>query len=513
MINLKSILWLLPLSLLVSPLLYGENLPDKWYKGTIQATAIELQQVGDSLHIQVLYDLDKIKVSSNHSIELIPVLIAANHQLKLPEISVKGRSNFQNLKRKLALMNTQERDFYLSEAPYCVVKGYGITEEKQIRYFLVIPFESWMKDARLDIKKEVMGCCKPGKLLSAFPLFGTVTLEQPPVPYHIVPHISYVRPQVEPVKKREMSCEAFLDFVVSKTIIRPDYMNNPVELEKISSMLTEVKNDTTITIRGISVVGYASPEGSTLFNKRLSEGRAKTLVDYLLPRFPFAEELYKVEYGGENWDGLRQMVAASDMTEKEGILHIIDHIPVAINYHTNTSRKKSLMLYKQGNPYRFMLHEYYPHLRKAICKIEYDVQNFNIEQAKLLIHSRPKNLSLNEIYLVALTYKNGSPEFIELFEKAVSLFPDDKVANLNAASAALSRGDIALAEKHLKKAKISAPEYENAVGVLYLLKGDYEQAKQHLNKAAESGLEQAYFNLEELNKKEEDIRSMSKLDY
>ena len=54
MINLKSILWLLPLSLLVSPLLYGENLPDKWYKGTIQATAIELQQVGDSLHIQVL---------------------------------------------------------------------------------------------------------------------------------------------------------------------------------------------------------------------------------------------------------------------------------------------------------------------------------------------------------------------------------------------------------------------------------------------------------------------------
>ena len=164
MINLKSILWLLPLSLLVSPLLYGENLPDKWYKGTIQATAIELQQVGDSLHIQVLYDLDKIKVSSNHSIELIPVLIAANHQLELPEISVKGHSNFQNLKRKLALMNTQERDFYQSEAPYYVVKGYGITEEKQIRYSLVIPFESWMKDARLD-KKGSNGLLQTGQVI------------------------------------------------------------------------------------------------------------------------------------------------------------------------------------------------------------------------------------------------------------------------------------------------------------------------------------------------------------
>ena len=278
-------------------------------------------------------------------------------------------------------------------------------------------------------------------------------------------------------------------------------------------MLAELRNDTSITIRGISVIGYASPEGSVLFNKQLSEGRAKALVNYLLPRFPFSKELYKVEYGGENWEGLRKMVAESDMAEKDRILHIIDHIPVEINYRTNTSRKKSLMLYKQGNPYRFMLREYYPHLRKAICKIEYDVQNFNIEQAKVLIHSRPQNLSLNEIYLVALTYKNGSPEFIELFEKAVSLFPDDKIANLNAASAALSREDIALAEKYLKKAEISAPEYENAVGVLYLLKSDYKQAKLHLINAAESGLEQAYFNLEELNKKEEDIRSMTKLDY
>ena len=104
-------------------------------------------------------------------------------------------------------------------------------------------------------------------------------------------------------------------------------------------------------------------------------GRAKALVNYLLPRFPFSKELYKVEYGGENWEGLRKMVARSDMAEKDGILHIIDHIPVEINYRTNTSRKKSLMLYKHGNPYRFMLREYYPHLRKAICKIEYDVQN------------------------------------------------------------------------------------------------------------------------------------------
>ncbi len=51
--------------------------------------------------------------------------------MELPEISIKGRKNYQNLKRKLALMNTQERAFfYQSEAPYSILKGYGMTGKR-----------------------------------------------------------------------------------------------------------------------------------------------------------------------------------------------------------------------------------------------------------------------------------------------------------------------------------------------------------------------------------------------
>jgi hypothetical protein len=38
------------------------------------------------------------------------------------------------------------------------------------------------------------------------------------------------------------------------------------------------------------------------------------------------------------------------------------------------------------------------------------------------------------MYLVAQTYEPGSPEFNEVFDIAVRLFPDDETANLNAAS-------------------------------------------------------------------------------
>lgn len=115
-----------------------------------------------------------------------------------------------------------------------------------------------------ECKERSDGLLQARQVTISYSSFSAVTLEKLPVPYQITPHISYVQPKVEPVKSREMSCEAFLDFVVSKTDIKPDYMNNPTELKKISSMLAEVKNDTAITIRGISVIGYASPEGAVL---------------------------------------------------------------------------------------------------------------------------------------------------------------------------------------------------------------------------------------------------------
>ncbi|MBT9932335.1 DUF3868 domain-containing protein [Bacteroides ovatus] len=510
--NKLIIYWILTI-LLVTPM-SGETSPTrKWYIGNIQSSPLELTQQGDSLHIHILYDFDGVEVSSNHSIQLIPVLKGPNIQLELPEISIKGRNNYNTSKRKLALMDDKELAIYQAEeAPYQTLKGFGSNKKQQVEYSVSIPFEKWMEEACLNINEEVIGCCKPGKLISTSPLFSMVTMEGHPITetYQVIPHISYVQPKAEPVKRREVSCEAFLDFVVSKTDIRGDYMNNPVELKKISDMIEEVKGDTSITVRAISVIGFASPEGSFTFNKKLSEGRAKALVSYLLSRFSFPEKMYTVEYGGENWVGLRKMVAESDMPGKEDILDIIDHVPATINYKTNTSRKKSLMQYKLGNPYRYMLREFYPHLRKAICKLKYDVQNFNVEQAKEILRCHPQNLSLNEMYLVAHTFDNGSPEFIELFETAVRIFPDDKTANLNAASAALSRYDVVLAEKYLQKADTTVVEYKNAMGVLLLLKGDYEQAKAYLNRAAESGLEQAHLNLEELVKKEENTRLTSK---
>ncbi len=55
------------------------------------------------------------------------------------------------------------------------------------------------------------------------------------------------------------------------------------------------------------------------------------------------------------------------------------------------------------------------------------------------------------MYLAAQDMKLGSEEYNETFEVAVRMFPDDEVANLNAANAAMARGDMKNAEYYLKK--------------------------------------------------------------
>lgn len=43
------------------------------------------------------------------------------------------------------------------------------------------------------------------------------------------------------------------------------------------------------------------------------------------------------------------------------------------------------------------------------------------------------------MYLVANSYPKGGDDFIKVFDIAVRMYPDDEVANLNAAAVALSK--------------------------------------------------------------------------
>ena len=472
------------------------------YSGDIGIEPVRLEQSGDFLYIDMNFILKDVKVRTAHGVDFIPQLVAPANTYNLPKVSVKGKDEYLAYERRLSLMSPKEKRKHV--APYLVKKSNKRTNDT-IRYRYVLPYESWMADAKLNVQRDECGCGE-STLMSVQPVIDQVTLERILSPYIVNPHFAYVEPKVEVVKSREIQAECFLDFEVNKINIRPEYMNNPRELAKIRVMIDDLKLDPSIKVNRLDIIGYASPEGTLATNKRLSEGRAMALRAYLASRYDFPRNQYHIIFGGENWDGLIDALETLDMDYKNEVLDIIQDIPI------EKGRETKLMQLRGGVPYRYLLKNVFPSLRVAICKVNYDIKNFNVDEAKEVIKRRPQNLSLNEMFLVANTYPKGSQEFIDVFETAVRMYPDSEIANMNAATAALSRNDLISAERYLKKMESQEywPEYNNAMGILTLLKGDYELAEEYLNKARELGLDVATDNLEELAKKKANMNEIEK---
>lgn len=470
-------------------------------RGNISFQIDRLEQRGDSLYVVMSFTSRGRNVASCKSADFTLILTSPSQSERLPVVSFKGRNNFKTYRRRMALMNSREQAVYDQSAPYAVIPDYK-RGEKRVDYFLTLPYHDWMASAQLILERDDCGCgtsrTTDVKMLTAQVDLENIVIEN----YTIVPALAYVLPDPESVKLRETTARAFLDFAVGQWVLRPEFGYNSEELVKIRTMIDDIKGDKDVTVRQIAITGYASPEGPLALNKQLSERRALSIENYLIKQYDFPRSRYKVDFGGEDWDGLVKQVAASDMESKQQVLDIIKEVGIL------KGRESKLMALDGGAAWRYMLREMFPSLRRVEIVTQFEVADFDPEEAKSVVWTRPQNLSQREMYAVAQTYRAGSDEFNALFEIAVRMFPDDPTAHINAAVAALGRQDYTSADRHLKNVAPSArtPEYDNAMGVLLMLRdADYEKARNYLTAAQQAGLAEAGKNLAEIDKKRENI--------
>lgn len=147
-------------------------------------------------------------------------------------------------------------------------------------------------------------------------------------------------------------------FPVAKIVLDPDFLSNAKSLKDIEDAIRMVLDDEWAELGSIDIAGYASPEGNTKQNQQLSVGRAEALKAYIMDKFGFSDDRFNVTAGGEDWSGLRALVADSDMPYRNEILDIIDNVPQA-------QRQARLKALAGGRPYKSMLDVLYPQLRDA----------------------------------------------------------------------------------------------------------------------------------------------------
>ncbi|MDR1456056.1 MAG: DUF3868 domain-containing protein [Tannerella sp.] len=452
----------------------------------------QMVQEGANLKIDMIFDMSNIRIGSTESHTFTPILVVGKKELELPKVIIKGGRRYKADLRADRLAGQPPVEFAknqkkITSSVYTIEK---YRRRGTVPYKISIPYRDWMDGAKMNLREEVTGCCGVAEGMIAY---KNVYREVRKI--NIDPKFSYIEPQPEAKKRRSEIGRAYLEFPRGKSVIDPNFSNNRRELNKINEMISIIATDPDVIVTKVEMRGYASPESSEAFNNDLSFKRAQAMRKYFTRMSTISQDLFQVGRGGEDWEGLVSLLSDYPVVHKGEILRIISTV------YNLDAREQRIRAIANGQPYRQIFRDLYPKLRRVDCEIEFTVRNFTLDESKERIRNKPKQLSQREIYDVASSYRKGSREFNAALLTARNQFPEDDIANLNGAAAALSEGDAELAEEYLYKVQnTNTPEYANCLGVFYTLTGNFDAAEKFLRKAEAAGMTEAAYNLNELER-------------
>lgn len=454
----------------------------------VQVKNGNIKKKGPTVSVNMQLDLTNMQVGRQRSVVLEPVIVASDgsREQALQPVVVDGRVRHRVHLRQEALTGRDPQP----DAYTTVLRRNG--EEQTVDYGQQVAYEPWMADSRLELRETLTGCAECGEGSGTVPVSDRfVTLYQPTYVS------SWLEPDPEPVKQRAKNAEARIQFRQDKYDILPDYKGNRSELQAVTRSVNVVYEDPDVTITGISITGYASPEGSVKHNKELSYNRANALLRYIVGQLEVSPRHCTVTGEGEDWTGLRREVEAmTTLPQKDRVLQLIDEGTA----DRDACEQQIKALQPKDGIYGRLYTEVYPRLRRNEYRIEYNVRNFSVEEAKAMMKKDPSKVSLTEMYRVAGTYPKDSREYAEALSIAAATYPDQPAALNNAALSLLDSDRAAEAVSLLSgRAQGSAPLL-NTLGVAYARTGKLDRARQCFNDASVLGSEEGRKNLTELDR-------------
>ena len=257
----------------------------------------------------------------------------------------------------------------------------------------------------------------------------------------------------------------------------------------------------------VEVSAYASPDGGFDLNEKLAEKREKNTTDYLSKEFKKdrVDTEINAKYTAQDWEGFQKLVQASSLQDKDIVLRVLSMYP-----DTETREREIKNI---SAVYSDLAETILPKLRRSrlIANIEVvgktdqelqqlansDLTGLTVEE--LLYMANLDGVSKEKIYtyitqkypndyrgwnnLGAYYYTYGqTARAAQAFNKAASVSSLAPEASMNQALLSMSEGNLAKAEQLLGNAS-GANTLGEAMGLLYIQKGEYNKAVQSFGEA------------------------------
>ena len=256
------------------------------------------------------------------------------------------------------------------------------------------------------------------------------------------------------------------------TINSANVRNSEIKSQSIKDFqaaLDEIAANERKTLTGTEVVAYASPDGGEELNTKLSDKRAKS-AEKAFNKVTKGKETGEtsVKSVGQDWEGFQELVAASDIEDKDLIIRVLSM------YSDPAVRENEIK--NMSAVYKTLADEVLPQLRRGRFIANCEYQNYTGEELIKLVDENIDVLD-EEALLRAATLVKEPADKEAIYKKAVEKYNSNR-AQYNLAVVYINEGKFEKADKALDKCEQDA-DWNNAKGVVALNTGDEAAASKY----------------------------------
>lgn len=241
-------------------------------------------------------------------------------------------------------------------------------------------------------------------------------------------------------------------------------------IKDFQAAIDEIKANERKNLISTDIIAYASPDGKEDMNIKLSDKRSTSAEKAFgkVTKNHTVDAPVNVTSIGEDWEGFQELVAASDLEDKDLIIRVLSM------YSDPAVREKEIK--NMSAVYSTLAKEILPELRRArfITNVEYI--NYTSEELLKLIDENIDVLDETAI-LRAATLVKETCDKVTLYNKAIEKF-NSASAQYNLAVTYIKAGELDNAASALNKCGKDA-DWNNAMGVIALRRNDLDAAAKY----------------------------------
>ncbi|MAO45726.1 MAG: hypothetical protein CL823_01100 [Crocinitomicaceae bacterium] len=240
-----------------------------------------------------------------------------------------------------------------------------------------------------------------------------------------------------------------------------------------------------VSLTGVTIEAYASPEGEISLNEDLAADRASSAHKSLqreLRRVKInsGEDFANLIARGEDWNGFKQLMQASDIADKDLIIRVLEM------YSDKNKREEEIR--NISKTYSEIEDRILPSLRRSMIAMNYTVEGYTDAELMILCMSAPETLTVEELLYSATLYSDVIDKYT-IYASCSEVHPNDLRGHNNSGVCLMEMGRTNQGKEAFNKANSIDSNNKavlNNLGAIARQEGKTDEAATLLGKAGSS---------------------------